>query len=98
MKSTFLIVALVVLVSGCATAVTTIRYQTSGTLEDLLNARQECANELAGSGGAEGTGGYVSAAPGCSAFTQCVERKGHVRDPNGTLILPQSAVIACTPP
>lgn len=100
MKSAIpLTVALIAALSGCATA-PQIRYDTSGSLDDVLNARQQCAQELAGGGsGLEGGGGStLMRAPGCSEFTRCVEDKGHRRDPYGRIILPANAVIACTPP
>ena len=104
----FLILSLLIL-GGCAPGVPYYntydgqpnRYSGEGTLQDLIQARLECFQELTPGSGSNNVNVQVNSnvdngAMNCGAFTSCVASKGFFRTPTGNILLPESYVMSCS--
>ena len=98
-----LIVFLSVSVASCSTqtpaqppAPVPIAYDApeGATQSELLTVRFECWKETATSAG--GGGLFESELlPNCSAFAACMAARGYIRNPQGSLVVPESAKLDC---
>ena len=92
MKSlkSYLLISVVVLLSGCAGAPYggTLRFTGPGTFQDFANTRYQCAQETSRRvGGAYinqyGGSSSSNVVPSCSVFAACLAAKGYYKNPNG---------------